>query len=63
MTPADDKGDTYDSGGYSQSSGKEWPSVKWPTQVVEIMYLECSLAWPDPSRMRRKGLATRDYLE
>ena len=38
--PADDAGDAYDSGRYSQSSGKEWPSVKWPTQVVEIMYLE-----------------------
>ena len=27
---ADDTGDAYDSGGYSQSSGKEWPSVKRP---------------------------------
>ena len=27
---ADDSGDAYDSGGYSQFSGKEWPSVKWP---------------------------------
>ena len=31
---ADDSGDAYDSGGYSQFSGKEWPSVKWPIQVV-----------------------------
>ena len=37
---ADDPSDTYDSGGYSQLSGKEWPSVKWPIQVVEIMYLD-----------------------
>ena len=37
---ADDSGDAYDSGGYSQFSGKEWPSVKWPIQVVEIMYLD-----------------------
>ena len=37
---ADDTGDAYDSGGYSQSSGKEWPSVKRPIQVVEIMYLD-----------------------
>ena len=36
----DDIGDAYDSDGYSQSSGKEWPSVKWPVQVVEIMYLD-----------------------
>ena len=27
---ADDTGDAYDSGGYSQLSGKEWPSGKWP---------------------------------
>ena len=33
---ADDTGDAYDSGGYSQLSGKEWPSVKRPIQVVEI---------------------------
>ena len=32
---ADDTGDAYDSGGYSQSLGKEWPSVKRPIQVVE----------------------------
>ena len=37
---ADDTGDAYDSGGYSQLSGKEWPSVKWPIQVVEIMYVD-----------------------
>ena len=37
---ADDTGDAYDSGGYSQLSGKEWPSVEWPIQVVEIMYLD-----------------------
>ena len=33
MQTADDTGDAYD---YSQSSGKEWPSVK----VAEIMYLD-----------------------
>ena len=27
-------GDAYDSGGYSQLSCKEWPSVKWPIQVM-----------------------------
>ena len=37
---ADDTGDANDSGGYSQLSGKEWPSVKRPIQVVEIMYLD-----------------------
>ena len=31
---ADDTSDAYDSDGYSRSSGKEWPSVKWPIQVV-----------------------------
>ena len=30
MQTADDTGDAYDSGGYSQSSGKEWPCVKRP---------------------------------
>ena len=39
MQTADDTGDTYDSGRYGQSSGKEWPSVKKPIQVVEITYL------------------------
>ena len=39
MQTADDTGDAYDSGRYSQSSGKQWPSVKKPIQVVEIMYL------------------------
>ena len=39
MQTADDTGDGYDSGGYSQSSGKEWPSVKWPIQVVEIIHV------------------------
>ena len=37
---ANDTGDAYDLGGYSQLSCKEWPSVKWPIQVVEIMYLD-----------------------
>ena len=37
---AEDTGDPYDSGGYSQLSGKEWPSVKWPIQVVDITYLD-----------------------
>ena len=37
---ADDKGDAYDSGGYSQFSVKERPSVKRPIQVVEIMCLD-----------------------
>ena len=36
----DDTGDAYHSDGYSQLSGKEWPSVKWRIQVVEIMYLD-----------------------
>ena len=35
---ADDTGDAYDSGGYSQFSGKEWLSAKRPIDVVEIMY-------------------------
>ena len=37
---ADETGDAYDSGGYSQSSYKEWPIVKRSIQVVEIMYLD-----------------------
>ena len=36
---ADDTGDAYDSGRYSQLSGREWPSVKRPIQVVEIMHV------------------------
>ena len=37
----DDTGDAYDHGWRIQSvSSKEWPSVKWPIQAVEIMYLD-----------------------
>ena len=52
----DDTGDAYGSGEYSQSSDKEWPSVKWPIQVVEIMYLD---RWKVRARKER----SKDYSE
>ena len=38
----------------SQSSGKEWPSVKRPIQVVEIVYL-------DKWKVRARNGRSKDY--
>ena len=53
---ADDTNDAYDTGGYSQfwkHVNAEWPSMKWPIQVVEITY-------PDRWNARARNWRSRD---